>query len=40
MKNAAPKAIAVSHVIDDVMRDDRGRFVGWVDLTVARFSIG
>lgn len=27
MKNAAPKAIAVNHVIDDVMRRDRGRIL-------------
>ena len=27
MKNAAPKAIAVNRVVDDVLRHDRGRLL-------------
>jgi len=39
MKNAAPKAIAVQQVIDDVMRRDRGRLLAGLIARLGDFSL-
>ncbi|CZF81271.1 RNA polymerase sigma factor [Grimontia celer] len=40
MKNAVPKAIAVSHVIDEVLRRDRGRLLSGLIARLGDFQLG
>ena len=39
MKNAAPKAIAVTHVIEDVMRRERGRLLAGLIARLGDFQL-
>jgi RNA polymerase sigma-70 factor (ECF subfamily) len=39
MKNAAPKAIAVNHVVDDVLRRDRGRLLSGLISQLGDFQL-
>ena len=40
MKNAVPKAIAVSHIIDEVLRRDRGRILSGLISKFGDFQMG
>ncbi|WP_325895191.1 RNA polymerase sigma factor [Grimontia sp. NTOU-MAR1] len=40
MKNAAPKAIAVGHLIDEVLRRDRGRILSGLIARLGDFQLG
>ncbi|KKD60817.1 RNA polymerase [Grimontia sp. AD028] len=40
MKNAAPKAIAVGHLIDEVLRRDRGRILSGLIARLGNFQLG
>ena len=39
MKNAAPKAIAVSRVLDDMLRRDRGRLLAGLIARLGDFGL-